>query len=179
MLAISNTSSSNFLIPNFTFVLQLVAFLLVLGFLAKYVLPLLRKAMADRAEHIRSSIQSAEDAKRDAEALASERREQLESARAEARQIIDQANEIAGQLKEEGRQRGQEEHDRLVASAQAEIDLERDRARSEVMGELGSLVLEAAERVIGAGLDDDRHRALVEEAISAAQASGRESGSSR
>jgi F-type H+-transporting ATPase subunit b len=172
MLGVSNTTTSNFIIPNFTFVLQLVAFLLVLGFIAKYVLPPLRKAMAERAEHIRSSIQAAEDAKREAEELTAKRRELLEGARQEARTIIDQANEIAEQLKEEGRQRGADEHARLVASAQTEIDLERDRARSEVMSELGSLVLEAAERVIGAGLDDDRHRALVAEAISAAQASG-------
>jgi F-type H+-transporting ATPase subunit b len=171
MLAITNTTSNNFLIPNFTFVLQLVAFLLVLGFLAKYVLPPLRNAMNERAEHIRSSIQAAEEAKRDAEESAVKRRELLEGARQEARAIVDQANEIAEQLREEGRQRGVEEHNRLVASAQSEIELERDRARSEVMSELGSLVLEAAERVIGAGLDDERHRALVEEAISAAQAS--------
>ncbi len=164
--------SSLFLLPGFTFVLELIAFLLVLGFIAKYVLPPLRKAMNDRAEQIRNSIQAAEDAKHEAEDLAAKRRELLEGARQEARAIIDQANEIAEQLKDEGRQRGIEEHARLVASAQSEIDLERDRARSEVMGQLGSLVLEAAERVIGAGLDDERHRALVEEAISAAEATG-------
>ncbi|MGO8875685.1 MAG: F0F1 ATP synthase subunit B [Acidimicrobiales bacterium] len=171
--------SSLFLLPGFTFVLELIAFLLVLGFIAKYVLPPLRKAMNDRAEHIRNSIQAAEDAKRDADDLAARRRELLEGARQEARAIVDRANEIAEQLREEGRQRGIEEHARLVESAQAEIDLERDRARSEVMSQLGSLVLEAAERVIGAGLDDERHRALVEEAISAAQASSEGSGAGR
>ena len=167
-------TSSLFLLPGFTFVLELIAFILVLGFVAKYVIPPLRKAMNDRAEQIRNSIQAAEDAKHDADEMAARRRELLESARAEARQIVDQANEIAEQLKEEGRQRGLAEHERLVASAQAEIEQERERARSEVMSQLGALVLEAAERVIGAGLDDERHRALVEEAISAAQASGGE-----
>jgi F-type H+-transporting ATPase subunit b len=157
------------LIPNFTFVLELIGFLLVLWIISKYALPPLRKAMADRAEYIRSSIQGAEDAKRDAEQLAGRRRELLEAARAEARDIVDQANEIAEQLKEEGRQRGQEEHDRLVTRAQLEIDLERERARADLMADLGSLVLEAAERVIGAGLDGKRHRALVDEAIVAAQ----------
>ncbi|HXY43123.1 MAG TPA: F0F1 ATP synthase subunit B [Acidimicrobiales bacterium] len=170
-------SSNLFLLPGFTFVLELIAFLIVLWIVAKYVLPPLRKAMDERADHIRNSIQAAEDAKREADELASRRRELLEGARQEARAIIDQANEIAEQLREDGRRRGVEEHDRLVASAQVEIDLERDRARSEVMSELGSLVLEAAERVIGAGLDDERHRALVEEAITAAQASStREAG---
>ena len=163
--------SNLFLLPGFTFVLELIAFLIVLWLVAKYILPPLRKAMDERADHIRNSIQAAEDAKREADELAARRRELLEGARQEARAIVDQANEIAEQLKEEGRQRGLEEHARLVASAQVEIDLERDRARSEIMSELGSLVLEAAESVIGAGLDDQRHRALVEEAITAAEAS--------
>ena len=172
MLAITNTKASNFIIPNFTFVLQLLAFLLVLGFVAKYVLPPLRKAMAERAEHIRSSIQAAEDAKRDAEASAVGRREQLEAARQEARAIVDQANATAEQLREEGRQRGQQEYDRLLVNAGNDIEQERQRAREEVMGDVGALVLRAAEQVIGGALDAERHRALVLEAIAAAEDSG-------
>ncbi|MHB8244680.1 MAG: F0F1 ATP synthase subunit B [Acidimicrobiales bacterium] len=164
--------ASVFLIPNFTFVLELIAFLIVLFVFAKFILPPLRKAMNEREAAIRNSIQSAEDARREAGDLANRRREALDAARAEARQIIDQANEVSEQLKEEGRQSGQEEYERLVQAARSEIELERQRARDEVMNEVGDLVLRAAERVIGAGLDDDRHRALVDEAIAAAQSGG-------
>jgi F-type H+-transporting ATPase subunit b len=163
---------SLFLLPGFTFVLELIAFLLVLGFIAKYVLPPLRKAMNDREAQIRNSIQSAEDARRDAERLDAERRQLLEAARDEARGIVDQANQMAEQLRIEGRQRGQEEYERLLQGARSEIELERQRARDEVMADIGALVLQAAESVIGAGLDDERHRALVDQAISAAEASG-------
>jgi F-type H+-transporting ATPase subunit b len=165
-------TASLFLLPGFTFVLELIAFVLVLGFVAKYVLPPLRKAMAERAEHIRSSIQAAEDAKRDAEALAARRREQLDAARQEARSIIDQANATADQLREEGRQRGQAEYDRLLANARVDIEQERQRARDEVMEDVGALVLRAAEQVIGGALDAESHRALVSEAIAAAEGSG-------
>lgn len=165
-------ASSDFLVPNFTFVLEWVAFLLVLGFFAKVILPPLKKAMDDREFQIRSAIQSADDARREAGDLAEQRRQSLEAARQEARQIVDQANEVAEQLRLEGRQRGQEEYDRLVASARSEIELERQRARDEVMSDVGELVLRAAERVLGSGLDDERHRALVDEAISAAQVPG-------
>ncbi len=163
---------SIFLLPNFTFVLELIGFLLVLGFVAKYVLPPLRKAMEAREAHIRGAIEAAEEARREAAETAARRREALEAARSEARQIVDQAAETADQLREEGRRRGQEEYERLLAAAQSEIDLERQRARDEVMSELGDLVLRAAERVIGSGLDDSRHRALVDEAIAAARPSG-------
>jgi F-type H+-transporting ATPase subunit b len=165
-------TASLFLLPGFTFVLELIAFVLVLGFVAKYVLPPLRKAMDERAEHIRSSIQAAEDAKRDAETLAARRREQLEAARQEARSIIDQANATADQLREEGRQRGQAEYERLLANARVDIEQERQRARDEVMEDVGALVLRAAEQVIGGALDAESHRALVSEAIAAAEGSG-------
>ncbi len=164
--------ASLFLLPNFTFVLELIAFLLVLGFIAKYVLPPLRKAMSEREGSIRNAIQAAEEARREAGELAQQRREALEAARNEARQIVDQASQLADQMREEGRRRGQDEYERLVASAQSEIELERQRARDEVMNQVGDLVLRAAERVVGAGLDDERHRALVDEAIAAAQSSG-------
>ncbi|HLI43796.1 MAG TPA: F0F1 ATP synthase subunit B [Acidimicrobiales bacterium] len=163
---------SVFLIPNFTFVLEWIAFVAVLAFFARVILPPLRRAMNEREASIRSNIQAAEDARREAAQLVEQRREALEAARNEARQIVDQANEVAEQLKEEGRQRGQAEYERLVQAARSEIELERQRARDEVMGEVGELVLRAAERVIGSGLDGERHRALVDEAIAAAQSSG-------
>ena len=164
--------ASLFLLPNFTFVLELIAFLLVLGFVAKWVLPPLRRAMAEREAQIRNAIEAADQSRREAAELADRRREVLEAAREEARQIVDQANEVAEQLKDEGRQRGQAEYERLLQAARAEIEVERQRAHDEVMSEVGELVLRAAERVIGGGLDADRHRALVDEAIAAAQSGG-------
>lgn len=165
-------TASIFLIPNGTFLAELIAFILVLGFFARVIIPVLRRAMNERQASILASIEAAEQSRNEAAQAAQQRREALEAARQEARQIVDQANEVSEQLKEEGRQRGQDEYDRLVAAARSEIELERQRARDEVMSEVGDLVLRAAERVIGGGLDDDRHRALVNEAIVAAQAGG-------
>jgi F-type H+-transporting ATPase subunit b len=165
------TEGNIFLVPGFTFVLELIGFILTLAVVAKFPLPLLRKAMAERADHIRNSIQAAEESRREAERLAAERRQLLESARQEARSIIDQANQTAEQLREEGRQRGQEEYERLLEAGRTDIEQQRRRAQEEVMEDVGDLVLRAAERVIGAALDDQRHRALVDEAITAAQLS--------
>lgn len=160
-------TGSLFLLPNFTFVLELVVFLLVLGFIAKFVLPPLRQAMAEREGGIRRAVEAAEHARAEADRLARERREVLEAARQQARSIVDEANRAAESSRDEGRRRGQEEFERLVAAAEGDIDAARQSARDEVMGDLGTLVLHAAERVIGAGLDDQRHRSLVDEAISA------------
>ena len=41
-------ATSNFLIPNATFIAELVAFVIILWIIAKYILPPIRKAMTDR-----------------------------------------------------------------------------------------------------------------------------------
>jgi len=168
LLAVTKEATSQ---PVFIFALEVVGFLLTLAVVAKFPLPLLRKAMKDRANNIRNSIEAAEQARADAERLVAERCELLEVARQEAGTILDQANQMAEQRLEEGRQRRQEEFERLVHAAQAEIAGQLQQARAEITAEVGALVLRAAEGVIEAALDEERHRALVDEAITAAEAS--------
>jgi F-type H+-transporting ATPase subunit b len=171
ILASSSSSNSNFLVPNATLIEELVAFLIVLWIVARFVLPPLRSAMAQRAEGIRNTIQAADAARAEADNLLGERRAVLEQARVEARSIVDQASEIAEQMKEQGRRRGEEEYQRIVERAAADIELERQRARDEVTRQLGALVMAAAEQVVGAELDETRHRGLIDEAIAAAERS--------
>ena len=54
--------SSNFLVPNATFIVELVAFLVVLGVLAKYILPYISKPMEERQATIRQALTDAEEA---------------------------------------------------------------------------------------------------------------------
>jgi|GEM_PF-539210 len=152
-----------------TFGLELLAFVLVLGFIVRYVVPPLRRAMGERESLIRNSIESADQAKADGERLLEQRRQSLEAARDEAAAIVEQANEIADQIRSEGTRRANEEYERLVKAADAEIRLQRQRATDEVLADVGAVVLEAAERVISAGLDDDQRRALIDETIRAAE----------
>lgn len=153
----------------FTFSLELLAFVLVLAFIVRYVVPPLRRAMGARESQIRNSIEAAEQAQADAEHLVDERRDSLEAAEDEARAIVEQANEIADQIRSEGTRRANEEYERLVRAANAEIQLQRRRATDEVLADVGAVVLEAAERVIAAGLDDEQRRSLVDETIRAAE----------
>jgi F-type H+-transporting ATPase subunit b len=163
-------SSGNFLIPNATFFAELIIFLIVFGVMAKWVLPPLQKAMADRAAGIRSEIHAAEAARAEAEHFSAERRQVLADARLAARGIVDEAARAAEEVREQARQRGQAERDRRLNEARSVIALERARARSEVSSQLGALVVAAAEAVIGSSVDPERHRSVINEAIAAAEA---------
>jgi F0F1-type ATP synthase membrane subunit b/b' len=68
---------------------------------------------------------------------------------------------------EAARRRAEEEHARLVARSEAELAQARRQAELSLVSEMADLVVRAAERVIEAEIDGERHRALIEESIQA------------
>jgi F-type H+-transporting ATPase subunit b len=163
-------ANSNFLVPDGTFIAELIAFLIILGIIAKWILPPLNKAMQARQEEIRSSLEAADDAKIEAEETRAQRQGILDEARQQAREIVAQANKAADLVRADGQERGQQEYERLVASAAAEIALARQRALDEITSRVGALVLSVARQVIEREIDAQRHRALIDEAVSALRA---------
>lgn len=104
--------------------------------------------------------------------LLAERDQVLSEARAQARLIVDHANQGADSAFQSGRQRGQVEYDRLVKASRAETEQEGRRVRDELIGQLDALVASAAERVLGSRVDVDQHRSLIDGAIVAATSRG-------
>jgi F-type H+-transporting ATPase subunit b len=160
--------TQNFLIPNGTFIVELVIFLIVLGIISKWILPPLQQVADARRARIRAGLQSAEDARIETQRILAERDRALNEARAQARTMIDEANQGAEEARERGRQRGQEEYERLLAASREATEEDCRRVRAELVQRLDTLVVAAAERVLGTTVDVSRHRALIDEAVATA-----------
>ena len=160
-------ATSNFLIPNGTFIAEVIAFLIVVGIVWKYILPPVNKMLAERQSTIAAELAAADEAKEDAARADAERRTELERARSRAREIVEQAEHVAERLTAEGKLRGQDEYQRLVSSAETEVRLARQRALEEAATRLGELVVDVVERIIGREMDAAAHRDLIDEAVAA------------
>jgi F-type H+-transporting ATPase subunit b len=163
-------ATSNFLVPNGTFIVVLLAFILVLGFIGKKVVPILDKMLTERQEQIRGELEAADKAKADAEEADTERRALLEEARAQAREIVSRAATAADQAKLKAEADAQAIHDRIVQAADAEVVIARQAAVEEATARVGEIVLAAAERVIGREIQAADHQDLIDEAIAAVRA---------
>jgi F-type H+-transporting ATPase subunit b len=163
-------ATNNFLIPNGTFIVVLLAFLLVLGFMGRYVLPVLNKALTERQDKIRGELEAADKAKADAEEADAERRAVLEEARAHAREIVTVANTTAERTVAAAEARANEAAERIMQAADAEVATARQAAVEEVTASVGAIVLAAAERVIGREIRASDHQDLIDEAIAAVRA---------
>jgi len=159
-------ASSNFLVPNATFVVELVIFLAVLWALSKWILPPVNRAMDARQQSIARNINDAEEAKKRSLELEEQHKKLLEEGRAEARSLKDEATKIGEQLREELRKQGEEEYRRLVERASADIDAASRRAAEELRVQVAGLVMDVVERVLGEGITLRDQEKLVERATS-------------
>jgi F-type H+-transporting ATPase subunit b len=157
---------SNFLVPNATFLFEVISFLIIMWVLAKYVIPPINKAMTERQEKIKAQFDEAAQAKKDAEDTDAELKAQLADARAEASRIREEAREQGAQIIAQHREQAQVEAERITSNAEAQIEVERTQALSQLKGEVGAIATTLAGRIVGESLDDDeRQKRSVERFI--------------
>jgi F-type H+-transporting ATPase subunit b len=157
------TASSNFLIPNGTFIAELVGFVIIVVVLGRTLVPRINQALAERQEMIRRSYSDAEEAKARLDAAEAEYRELIASARADAARQREEAREEGAQILAELRTHAQEESERILKAAQTQLEAERARTLEALRAEVGTLAVDLAGKVIGESLTDDaRQRRVVE-----------------
>jgi F-type H+-transporting ATPase subunit b len=162
--------TSVFLLPNGTFVVEVVTVFVILFLATKYILPPLNKAMESRQEKIRESLEAADVAKAEAAAAGDERQQLLVAARAQAHDIVAAAQATSDQVKAEAAGRGQAEYDRIVSAANAEVDTARQRAIDEASARIGEIVFELVNTIVGRVVDEGTHQDLIREAVAALNA---------
>ena len=143
-----------------------IAFLLLLLLLWRFgVFKKIREALEERSRRIEGQIDQAERTRQEADALLAQYRQQLDESRDEAQRIVREAREAADQLRKDLQARAQEDANRILESARAEIEAERERVARELRREVGRLAVQVAERVVGESLDGDRQLQLVDRYI--------------
>lgn len=119
--------------------------------------------LAARRERIEQGIRDAEQARKDRESAETERLAALTEARREANEILARAQKVAQETRDADIAATREELERMRVRASEEITAEKQRALGELRSEVADLALQAAGRVVGETMTDQRQRRLVEE----------------
>jgi F-type H+-transporting ATPase subunit b len=155
--------AGNFLVPNGTFIAELIAFLIILGVLWRYVLPPVSKAMSDRQNLIRDQLEEGRQASERLKQAEADYRKALDEAKAAAAAIRDQARADAAGIREEILERAQQEKDRIVESGREQLTADRQALVRQLRAELGDLAVELASRILGEALAEEaRQRGTVD-----------------
>ena len=130
------------------FVWTLVAFLLVLFILKKYAWKPILNSLDEREKSIADSLSAAEKARSEMAALKSENEALLQKAREERTQMLKEAKDAGDKLVADAQNKAKDEYGKIIADAQIAITQQKNVALSEVKNQVGSLVVEAAEKIL-------------------------------
>lgn len=151
---------------NATLIAQIIVFLLLVWFTMKYIWPPIVAAMDERAKRIAEGLDAADRARRELADADTHAAEEMKKARAEAAVIIERANQQAGQIVDKARGDALLEAAKQKATAQADIENMAHRARAELRGQVATLAVAGASKILGREVNAETHKALLDELVS-------------
>ena len=151
---------------NATLIGQAIAFAIFIAFCMKYVWPPIMQALEDRTKKIAEGLAAAERGRHEQE-LAEKRAQQvIHEAKEQANDIISQAQRRGNDIVDESKESARVECERILTTAQAEIEQEANRAKDELRGQVSTIALAGAAKILDREIDDKAHTDLLDELVS-------------
>jgi F-type H+-transporting ATPase subunit b len=143
----------------------IVCFALTFLVLKRFAFGYIQKAIDERRERIRRSLEEADKARSEARRLLEEHRALIGQARGQAEQILAEARKVAESMARRVKDETEADRHRRLAETKRQIEAETHRALQQIRTEVAELTLIATAKVTGKVLDDSDHKRLIEDAI--------------
>ena len=144
------------------FVVNILAFLLLLFILKKFAWGSLLKMIDDRRERIASEFASIEQAKQEMAQLKEQYQQHLtrieEEARAKIQQAIAEGRRISMEIEEDARAHSRQ----TLEKAKVAIELEVAKARAQLKEQVVDLAIQVTHKVMQQHLDEETDRRMIE-----------------
>ncbi|MBS0381261.1 MAG: F0F1 ATP synthase subunit B [Proteobacteria bacterium] len=150
---------------NATLIAQMLVFLILVWFTMKFIWPPILKAMEERAKRIADGLEAADRARKELADANTRADDEVRKARAEAAVIIERANQQAGQIVDQARADALLEAAKQKAQAQADIENMAHRARAELRGQVATLAVQGAEKILGREVNAATHKDLLDQLV--------------
>ncbi|TAH31895.1 ATP synthase F0 subunit B [Candidatus Saccharibacteria bacterium] len=150
-------------------IIQIIAFLILVAILAKFVYPILVRAIDKREADIEASAEAADQAR--ADAAASEERVQklLDEARKDAAAIIETAHKESAAMVTEAEEKAAKKSDHMIKQAEARLQTDIADARRALRTETAELVAMATGKIIREKVDAHKDANLIKQALKEAE----------
>ncbi len=146
-----------------TLIVQMLVFAIFIWVVMTFIWPVILGAMNEREQKIASGLAAAEQGQKDLSEAKSRAEDVIKEARTRALAIESQARAQASQIIEEARKAASLEGEKELAKAKSQIELESNRARDSLRGQVVSLAVAGAKRVLEKEIDAKAHGELLDQ----------------
>jgi F-type H+-transporting ATPase subunit b len=144
-----------------TFILQMIVFLILVGFTMKFIWPPITAALDARAKKIADGLSAADKAKAELAQANQRVEQQLSAARDDAAKRLADAERLAQSMIEEAKGRASAEGAKIVAAAKAEAEQEANKAREQLREQVAALAVKGAEQILRKEVNPAVHADLL------------------
>ena len=145
---------------------QAIILVILIVLLAKFAWKPILAALAAREEGISNALLAAENAKKEMQNLKSDNEKLLAEARAERDAMIKEAREIKEKMIADAKSEAQAQGEKMIESAKASKESEKNAAMAELKNQVSSLSLEIAETLLKGELSNkEAQTKLVEKML--------------
>jgi F-type H+-transporting ATPase subunit b len=149
VLAAGEGGTSNFLVPNGTFFVVLIIFLIVLGVIAKWVVPPVSKVLRERDAMVKQTVEDSRKAADQFAAADEDYRAEMATARGEASKLREGARAEGRKVLEDMRGRASGEVASTLQQASEQLKQQADGIASDLRSSVETLSVTLASRVLG------------------------------
>ena len=144
-----------------TLIIQMIVFLILVGFTMKFVWPPIATALDERADKIREGLAAADKAKSELSAANARVEEELAKSRNETAVRLADAERRAQTIIEEAKARATEEGNKIVAAARVEAEQQTVKARETLREQVAALAVKGAEQILRKEVNASVHSDLL------------------
>lgn len=157
--------SSALIVHPFWVLVSIVNFLVLLYVLQRFMWGPITRTLDARAARIREGLDAAEAAKRERAEMKAEVEHLLDQARRDAKEIADRTTKAAEDAAAQMRAEAKIEGDRIRERARSDAEQLHRQALAELRGEVASIAVLAASRILGKEVDAAAHKTLIDRAL--------------
>ncbi|MEE8109206.1 MAG: F0F1 ATP synthase subunit B [Gammaproteobacteria bacterium] len=150
---------------NLTLIGQAIAFIVFVYFCMKFIWPPIIQALEERQQGVADGIAAADKAHTELAAATEKSETIIAEARERALEIVDQASQRANQVMTDAKSDAMTEGQRLVEAARSEIEQESNRAKDTLRGEVASIAIAGASKLLNREVDKKTHADLLDKLV--------------
>ena len=144
-----------------TLIVQLIVFLILVGFTMKFVWPPIAAALDARAQKIADGLAAADKAKSELSVANKRVEEELAKSRNEAAVRLAEAERRGQALIEEAKAKATEEGSKIIAAAKVEAEQQTVKARETLREQVAALAVKGAEQILRKEVNAGVHADLL------------------
>jgi len=152
-------------ITPWTIIFQICNLLILFALIKKFLFKRVMAVLDKRQQELDGIYDAADKARDDATQMKEEYTRRMSNAREEADQLVRHAVDAATRRGDAIVQEARDEAAHLKQKAESDIDQERRKAYSELVGEISGMAVDIAGKMVEREISEDDHRGLVEEFI--------------